>query len=500
MNSIQNTQHPFYYVDKKGIVQKDQNTGYFGYLTRCVTTLWRDYNLFNVNKAMHKDGNEKSLLPEERSEIDAKIVKKCSITPDEYIHLKKISGAFSSKRFSQDNCSFLKKIKGNNTFNTNIGRLINQAGTIEGITGTTLEKIRTYSYKTGMEKQFIAVLNKAQNLWNEYDKNSSNPTEITENAKLTLTEVRVLESLSKMKPFLGEFNEQTRTALEITSLYEASEKSEALINKILERCEKEEGQTTGSFIVYDLKTDYALRGQKINWKLNMIHDYILKTNIEHVSVVYKNGKNQDIEAHMWGSPVSKFNKGRRTLSNHCFKTIQMTPSSLLDPENKRKMLELYGLDWENKLLKKYTDISRNQYEKNQELEKLTNPVGRRLLAVIGLRFGFFKRPWEEQCEFSPEKEVICSEFAILSSLQCLKKLNEKIKEEWEGKGKTGTPPKLNPPVRENRKLNCVLPGEMIQRLFDQKSAKLIDQPPCIKAMIQLNNEELTINGRPLKAS
>ena len=96
--------------------------------------------------------------------------------------------------------------------------------------------------------------------------------------------------------------------------------------------------------------------------------------------------------------------------------------------------------------------------------------------------------------------MICSEFAILSSLQCLKKLNEKIKEEWEGKGKTGTPPKLNPPVRENRKLNCVLPGEMIQRLFDQKSAKLIDQPPCIKAMIQLNNEELTINGRPLKAS
>jgi hypothetical protein len=447
-----------------------------------IKSLWRDYNLFHVQAAL-----ENAPSSAEKDYISEKIAKNCGITSDQYHSLVSMIKLLDTGRTDQhvDFTGFLEDIRGNKKFNKAIKTLTGKVKNLGTVSHKVLEEVSAFSHKTTMEAEFIRVSKKANWVLEQYLKNGS----IALNGgKLTLKDVKTLESASKMKPLLDQIAaHQDLKNSSIYEIYKAVTTGSNFIEKTLSTAERQDPSRPGTFIVHDQATLSAFRSTPIPSLFIWIFRNVLRTNIGHISVGLREKNGQDLEAHMWGAPVGKFVLSRRSLANRCFKTIRLHPRLLVE---ERKMKLLYGNNWEGRLDERYEEISRAYFKTNPELKKLYNPRLRQILAGIGYRFSFSKQSWEERCEFPKHNQVICSEFAILSSLQCLKKLNEEIKNQWAFLGSTEEAPKLNPPIRENRLLNRVIPHEIVSRAIGEGLATEMPQADCILAMIQCNEENL----------
>jgi len=469
-----------YYVDCKGAVWKDIESGPCPRLIRMIKSLWRDYNIFHVEAALKQapDSIEKDY-------VCRAAAKKCGITSDQYSSLVSITKLLDTGNDQDvDFIPFLESIKENKGFNKNIRTLMNKTKGLSTISQKLLEDVSAFSHKIKREDEIIRVAAKANTVFEKYQ----NSIILNNDEKLTLKEVKMLESSSKMKPFLDQIAKyRDLSGSSIDPLYKAVVNSHDFIERTLSIAEKEDPSKPGTFIVYDQATLSDFRSIPISLLAIRIFRNVLRTNIEHISVGVRDENGQDLEAHMWGDSVSKFVLSRRSLGNRCFKTIRLLPQLLVD---ETKMIRLYGNDWEKELGRIYEKISLDYFKTNPELKKLYNPKFRRIMAAIGYRFSFYKQSWEERCRFPKNNRVICSEFAILSSLQCLKKLNERIKEQWDVSYPGEEAPKLNPPVRENRRLNRVIPHEIVARSLGEQFAIEISQAYCIKSMIQCNETTL----------
>ncbi len=470
-----------YYVDYNGAVWRDVESGPCPRLIRMIKSLWRDYNIFHVEAAL------KRALPSlEKAYVSSIVAKKCGITNDQYRSLVSMSKLFSTGNTDQkvDFANFLKDIRGNKKFNKNIKTLMNKTKSLSTISHKVLEEVSAFSHKTSMEAELVRVAAKADAVLDSYLTDSVIFTE----DMLTLKDVKTLESSSKMKPFLDQIAQyQDLKDSSIYEIYKAVTNTSKFIDTTLSLAEKQDPSKPGTFIVHDQETMSAFRNSPIPSFVIFIFKNIFKTNIGHISVGFKDENGQDLEAHMWGPSVGKFALSRRSLGNRCFKTIRLHSHLLVD---ERKMKMLYGDNWEKLLDTKYEAISRSYFKTNPELKKLYNPRLKQILAGIGYRFSFSKQSWEERCEFPKNNRVICSEFAILSSLQCLKKLNEEIKNDWELLDSTEEAPKVNPPVRENRRLNRVIPHEIVSKAINDGLATEMPQAHCIRQMIRCNEKGL----------
>lgn len=487
---IQDSTHKtYFYLDRQGNVQKDSNNGFFAPITRKITGLWRNYNLFDVFVALNQKKYETELATAEESYISVKVAQKCGISYDQFFELS----CMSSDAIGNYN-EFLSSIEGNSKFNANISKLIKKT---KGFTlhefgsSPILQEVQTYSYKTGMKAEMIEAAEKAQNAFELFQSGLEVPQEL----KLTLKDVRTLDSLAKMKPILDKWKEYQKDHIHsFGHLHVKAIIANHIIDSLVSQAE-EEKPLQGAFILYDMDTDYGLRGKRVSAIQRFIFNRLLGTNISHISVGYQNDNDQHMEAHMWGSPVSKYSQSRRNLGNHCFQTFRLDPERLVEGDDQTKMEELFGDKWVNRLLNMYNDIAQEYYdpEKNARLTQLRNPSIRRLVAAIGFRFSPFKSrlTWEQRAEFPRNNEVICSEFAVLSSLQCLAKLNDEIQKQWVARGGIeDASPKLNPPVRENRRLNRVVPHEILQRSMHVDSGIISKQAKCIRAVVVCNDSEL----------
>lgn len=481
---------PLYYVDRRGEVQRDNYRGPLARIYRLVTSLWRNYNLFQV---YHHAEDFDFLDHAESKHFDNALRKKLRFTAEEWKGLKQVASNDENQLLRAVNSDFFAKIAGNRAFNAKVSAMINltRQNPYDGMKIQTLEALRAYSHKTehGNFVKMMAAADKVTRLITTY-KLGETPEE---NEKLTIQDVRALESLVNMRPLLKRFKEISfgETPTHLSQLVEKSKIAKDFVVGITAAAHIQAPCKPGTFILYDMETDYALRGQRVSGLQRFIFNRLLGTNISHISVGYQNIYNESIEAHMWGSPVSKFTQGPRTLGNHCFRTFTLDPKTLVDAKDHGNMRALYGADWGDTVAEKYAKIVREYFntEQNPTLSTLRNPSIRRLLAAIGFRYSLFQRTWEERAQFPEHGQVICSEFAVLSSLQCLAKLNEQIAREWGEQGEIPAP-KLNPPVRENRRLNRVVPHEVLQRSIATGTGVISEQAPVIRAYVQCNTAPL----------
>lgn len=475
----------FYYIDNRGAIQTDIDNTRLGAIRRSLFTFGRDYNIFHVHQKINGE------TPKEiKKRISLLIAKKCGIKESDYKALKKMStraAQSGTSRAEQSNIKiseFLDRIETDRSLNRNLNTLIKKVGGLATVNLSVLQDVATYSFKIQKKEEMIRVADKADEVFRAFQ----NGQGVEQQNKLTISEVRTLESLAKMKPILDRWsiyqNAQT-TVLSVLS--EKSTRSEEIIESLTTQAEEQSPIQAGTFILYDMDTDFALRGQRVSWLQRFIFEKLLRTNISHVSVGYNRmagERNEQIEAHMWGSPESRFTQGRRTLGNHCFKTFYVAPEHLVSGEDRDKMVELYGEEWRTVLQTKFTEIAQEFYNEDR-LRELKNPPLRRALAAIGFRFSLFRKSWQERAQFPSSNEVICSEFALLSTLQCLERLNQQIeREHLQQFGPLETPPQLSPPIRENRRLNRVIPSDLIERTVKLRQATLTPQADCIRAVIQ----------------
>ena len=474
----------FYYLDYSGSIQKNQySDGYFARLTRLITSLWRNYDLFRVHAAFNNQ-TDSCISTEDKEFVSKKLFTKCGITEEQRKNLISItSNGYGSSS------EFLREIHSNKKFNNGIKKILANCSNFSEISNQTLGEVSAFSYKTTQRKAFIATANKAEDTLFKY----TNSQPIPKTGKLTLKEVRELESCAKMKPLLSKIiksskSNKSKISSKIKNLYKASKKASKTIELMLKEAEKTAPFLPGTFIVYDQKNDYALRGQAVSFTQKIASKILFKTNISHISVGFTSDNNQNMEAHMWGSPISKYAHSRRTLGNHCFQTIQMSIEKMVDTE---KMAKLYGEDWKDVIHNEYASISREYFLKNPELKKLHNPSFKRVIAAIGFRFSAYKQSWKERCQFPKSHQVICSEFAVMSSLQCLETLETRIQNKWkEQYPEEITLPKITPPVRENRRLNRLLPNEIVNYAIKEGYATISPPAKCIQDLIQFNDDAL----------
>jgi hypothetical protein len=144
-----------------------------------------------------------------------------------------------------------------------------------------------------------------------------------------------------------------------------------------------------------------------------------------------------------------------------------------EKDNVSKMQQLYGDDWSQQLNQEYEAITQEYFGNRDNFKTFVNPPLRRLIAAIGFRFSPFAKPWQERTSFSSQG-VICSEFAVIGSLECIKRLNEKIATKWKEDGKSGPAPEVFPPVRPERRLTRVLPHEILER--GKRTATVVEDP------------------------
>lgn len=477
--NIQSNLKSIYYVDYSGAIQKEQSSGgCYSRLTRLISSLWRNYDLFQVHEASHCQKN--NLSDKEKKFISKRLFKKCGITEWQHKKLRSIT-----KNGYHSSSKFLKEICANKKFNDGIKKLQTKGTNFFGVSNQVLGEVSVFSYKTTMKKAFIVTANKAEKIFSQY----STGQIIPETGKLNLNEVRELESVAKMQPLLNKIIQSNRKHFStLKGLHAASEKAVKTIESMLKKAEEEAPCLPGTFIVYDQENDYALRGQSVSSMQKFISKKLLGTNISHIAVGFTSEDNKDIEAHMWGSPVSKYTHSRRSLGNRCFKTIRMNIDKMVES---KEMTKLYGKNWQNLVHDKYSLISKDHFLNNPDLKKLHNPPFKRLMAAIGFRFSIFKQSWQERCQFPTNHKVICSEFATMASLQCLSRLETEIQKDWKKQFPgENTLPKITPPVRDNRRLNRLLPNEIVKRSISTGCASIMDPSDCIKKMIQFNDAAL----------
>lgn len=463
----------FYYIDRQGEIHTDNDHSRLGSLRRRIFTFGRDYNLFHVQQRINTNTSQ-----EIKKEISLLTAKKCDISQEDYKALKKLS----NQKYNENVSQFLQRAESDASLNRKLNTLIKKTNGLATVRLEVLQDVAAYSYKMRQKEEMIRVADKADAVYRAFQNNLV----VAEEDKLTISEVRTLESLAKMQPIFDRWSHiQGENRAVWAEISQKCTRSKEIVDGLVSQAERDAPIQAGTFILYDMDTDFALRGQRVSWIQRFIFEKLLGTNISHVSVAYNNTENQQIEAHMWGSPESRFTQGRRTLGNHCFKTFYIAPEHLVfSEEDQGKMQDLYGDNWRGVLQEKFTAIAREYYTEDR-LRELKNPPLRRALAAIGFRFSLFRKSWQERAQFPSNNEVICSEFALLSTLQCLDRLNEQIKQEYlENQGPLEVAPQLSPPIRENRRLNRVIPSDLIERTVRLEVATVGNQANCIRAVIK----------------
>jgi hypothetical protein len=231
----------------------------------------------------------------------------------------------------------------------------------------------------------------------------------------------------------------------------------------------------------------------------------MKSPITHVSIGYRGVDGADHEAHMWGSPVSRFRDEKRPLHTRTFRQIRFNPIKMAEgryetyrsffslkeryikeDQNLANFKTLYGENWENEVSCRYEEITKQFFGNEANFKTLKNPKARRFWTAVGFRFSIREKPWQEKVRITRVGSVVCSEFAVKTSLQCLDLLNKKIEAEWKQSGHEGKAPELYPPIRANRRLNRVLPHEILKRGLNTKTIVVEEVPKVMTEAVEFS--------------
>ena len=93
-------------------------------------------------------------------------------------------------------------------------------------------------------------------------------------------------------------------------------------------------------------------------------------------------------------------------------------------------------------------------------------------------------------EFTSTRRVLCSEFILKTTLQCLDLLDKELKEELKD---TLTDPQKDliiPPVQERRRLHRIVPGNLEQRVQDTQVVTFQEHPAILKKLVEFNQYNL----------
>jgi hypothetical protein len=477
------------YVDRwQGKLAVDDTKGLWGKITRTVLSLlkFRTYDLSTVLSLAEQE----KLSQKNIKYLSQKLAKKCGLSQPEWKALHTFTcylDPHSTKKLDVDSFKIVaQKAKGNLALNKNLAKFKSKGGVCSVISKEAIDDFSEFAFKTQERTlgKFEAILAKVEFL--EQDLTA----EFSDEQKLYLEEIRTIESFRKMLAncqriaFLSEQHEE---------LFEKIKRVDAFVKRILSEAEKEAPRSPCTISAYDVENDASNRGKKPTFFARFLFRWILRTETTHTSICFRDRKGEDMEAHMWGSPRSVYHLSRLSFANRCYKAIGFNVDKF--PSNEAdlaKFKDFYGDSWEERICEEFGQIVREYLSKKENFEELDNPPFRRLISMIGFRWSLLKKTWRDGMHFSARKQAICSEFTVKALLHCTQKFNEEFEKRWQEINPSTPAPTLEPPIRKYRRLNRVMPHEVVKRAIATGYARVIEPAQIIQKIVKFHQYELAL--------
>lgn len=478
------------YTTPKGEVHFELNH-FLNRLLRILPTAFgfRSYDIQKVLPAMQKmePGRENVSNVEY---LVSKLAKKAGLSQSDYENLKVLSRHYANPSSCvyyshQEQISLVKFLEGslgNKRLNQSIRTFAKQIGDDSVIHRKALSTMMQMTYRTRSMKALSQVAQKIQRI-------SPFITSTVPFEKLTLRELIVMEEGEKLLPFFKVFD-QMRLEFSHRSPLKELKQDIRIISDFTQKVQAIAEQQAphaqaGSLIFYDVHNFAARRGFWGKLFDQAVMKLLTKSPIFHSSFGYRDEAGKDIEVDIW----ARFRKGRRSLFNRTYKTLNWNVEKLAGNDvDRAKLQRLYGTNWVQALESKYGLLLRNFFKDPKDFMHLYNPASRRLFVGLGLRWNPFSKDLKDRIEL--KRQAVCSEFTLKTCMQNFFKLQEIVDNDWKKAGHDGESPKLSHPIREHRRLHRVTPNEISDRLVSTGFAQEVPIAPIIRSVIDFHNYDL----------
>lgn len=489
-----NSSKHYYFLDSKKNICVE-NLSFFERIVRFVTSFFhiRNYNLTSVLSVLEKESKKNEELIEK---IKRKIAKGSNLDELQYENLSLINSYYNAKKiFTYSEVISLKKFivssLGNKKLNKSIKKFnLHLTPTSQKIYKKTINLLLAISYKAKDLKSFDRAFKKIQVIDSYLKDDGTLSCKLTKKQKLNHRELLHLEEKAKLKEVFDEIGKMgllfNNKPLE--ELQQKIKKCFDFVGKIQDIAHRQAPhKKSGVLIFYDIKNFKALRSPFKAFLDYVFLQKLLKNNVFHASVGYLDSKNQDMEADI----MHHYRRNRRSLYSRTFRSMEFNVDRVVDNKNHDKMVLLYGEKYKLVLEEKFCKILNEYYSDTKKFEHLYNPALRKLLVGLGFRWSPFDTSIDERIKFSKSNQCVCSEFALKSLMQCLRKLQDEVNNDWSKKCK-GSYEKIefNHPIRSRRRLDRVTPHEIILQLIESGFGTLTPQAPIINDIIHYHHYDI----------
>lgn len=482
------SQKAWAYVDSDKQIHFEQNH----FLSRVVRALFsllglRNYDLSAVLPALQAMPNS----PDQTANVKyvfEKLASRSGLSTSDLAHLKTLC---SKTPATKETRRFVEGSIGNQKLNKALIAFRSQLQDDSLIDRKMLATLDTFSYKTRPTAALDQALKKVKKIQPMLRKQGVEGT-LKEEEKLTHCDLIVMEDMAKLAPMMRQFKKMGLTSSKDTPLGALARKinrTANFVNQVHNIAERQAPHSKGgNLIFYDIHNFEAKRSYWCKLFDKVVFKILFQTPFFHASVGYKNEKGQDIEADVW----ARFRQMRRTLYSRTFKTFEFNYDRLARNKETRARLEkLYGNNWQRALEAKFQRKLQAYFKNTKPYSHLYNPLLRRFLTGMGLRYNPFQKDLLKKIQFG--KESVCSEFATKSLMQCFMELQAEINQDWNKSKRTPEgqeAPKLEHPISPSRRLHRVTPKDMVEKLLKTGFAQEAKRPQIIHDIIQFHDFDL----------
>jgi hypothetical protein len=432
LESLSSQKLTYLYLDSSGDLQVDQDHSFFGILTRFVLSIFgqRDYNLCHILPIARQQLSEKNV-----QFLNIKLAKKAGLNTQELENIQKLSTYYfnPSCSYSSEEIQALKTFIEGACESERLSRAINQLQamevTLENVHEKALQTLKILTSQTKKAKKLKKAFKKVEDLAGKLKKDGTLSEPMKK--KISLKEMRVLESVSQLAPVFRDFGKMG-IKFDKTSKFGMMRRNinrtENIINRLHNLIDRQQPLAPINFIFYDLPNFISTKPSHLHPIVPLIFRYFRKTDISHVSFSYRNQNNKEMENHILGEMIQT----QRTLSSYPYKTFVPDMDKLFFnyPEQlQTKLCDFYGPKWKEILGKKYHQILIELF-KNPTYEDLPSSAINKFIATLGLGCVLSEGPLKKKLRFSEYKGCICAEFVMKSLRQAYTKLEKQVQRDW----------------------------------------------------------------------
>lgn len=491
LEATQNKNFNYLFLDHSGELGYDSSRSFLGKVMRIITSILglRDYDLSHVFPVAQRELGEKEVTV-----LTGKLLRHFGLTETQFENIQKISRHYldPENRFTssekEELKAFLGEIKGNLRFNQGVNQLISMKGTLDQVHVSALKALRSFSFETTKVEKLSGAFKKVE---------AFQKGDVKE--KLSLDEMYELESVTQLAPIFREFKAMGLVfdrKSELGQIRRNVNISENALNRLRNLISKETPPELLNFIFYDFPNFSPRAAPKMRGITPLMFRVGLKSSIIHSSMSYRGKSREEVEVHM----TKGVTKGTRMIYSHAFKTLVPDMKRVLDqiPQKQKGQLKgFYGARWKHVMMQKFEKILIDYYNHPESFQSLSNPFSRRIMGVSGSKSLFKKGDLTEKMQFSSSQNTMCTEFVIKTLMQCYKKLEDDVRNDFE-KAATrrdfvGSAPHLTSFLTIEPKAGAISPPGMARALLDIGMMREVERPQALSQVMDFHTYDLEEN-------